>query len=141
MKVQDQQNRRGLVRQCFGVGASLTALPVGSSQASGKVQLPNCTVKTGLTEYEHILSHTTDMHILGHPRSWSLVTQGLHPFAPERVVVMRQREYFDRGGRDLRRQIDRQLELKFGHMEGFNKKYFPDCKKGSRSQSGIVVCE
>jgi hypothetical protein len=55
-----QENRRGFVRQCFGVGASLAVLPIGSSQASGKVQLPNCTVETGLTEYEHILSHTNN---------------------------------------------------------------------------------
>ncbi len=84
-----------------------------------------------MTEYEHILSHTNSMHVLGHPRSWSLVTQGLHPFAPERVVVMRQRNYVDLGGRDLRRQIDKQIEVEFGHMEGFDKKWFPDSKRES----------
>jgi hypothetical protein len=124
-------HRRGFVRQCFGIGAGLSALPMGSSQASEKIQFPEATITTALSEYEHVLSHTNNLHIFGHPRSWSLVTQGLHPFAPQRVVVMRQREYFDRGGRDLRRQIDKQIEVEFGHMEGFNKKWFPDCKRES----------
>ena len=125
-----QEHRRGFVRKIFGVGASL-AVPAWSKQASGKIQVPEATITTALTEYEHILSHTNNMHVFGHPRSWSLVTQGFHPFTPERVVVMRQREYFDRGGRDLRRQIDKQIEVEFGHMEGFNKKYFPDSKRES----------
>ena len=107
-----QQNRRGFVRHCFGVGASLVALPIGSSQAvgSGMVGLSDGLIVPRMTEYERILSHTNCMHVLGNPRSWSMVTQGLHPFAPERVVVMRQREYFDRGGKDLRRKIDEQIE-------------------------------
>ena len=44
---------------------------------------------------------------------------------------MRQREYFDRGGRDLKRQIDKQIELEFGHMEGHDRKWFPDSKRES----------
>jgi hypothetical protein len=121
------ENRRGFVRQCFGVAASLTAFPA----ESGKAESPGRLIVTTISEYERILSQTDSMHILGNPRSWSLVTQGLHPFAPERVVVMRQRDYFDRGGRDLRRQIDKQIEVEFGHREGFGKKWFPDSKRES----------
>jgi hypothetical protein len=125
------ENRRGFVRHCFGAGASLAALPFASSQAleSGKVESSG--ELNRMSDYEQILSHTKHMHILGNPRSWSLVSQGLHPFAPERVVVMREQEYFDRGGRDLRRQIDKQIEVEFGHMQGFDKKAFPDCKRES----------
>ncbi len=124
------RNRRGFVRKIFGVGASL-AVPAWSKQASGKIQVPEATITTALSEYESVLSHTNSLHILGHPRSWSLITEGLLPFAPERVVVMRQRDYFDRGGRDLRRNIDQQIEVECGHMEGFDKKSFPDCKRES----------
>ncbi len=126
-------HRRGFVRDCFGIGASLAALPIGRSEAAGseKVHSPNGFIVPRMSKYERILSHTDSMHILGNPRSWSLVTQGLHPFAPERVVVMRQRVYFDRGGRDLRRQIDKRIEDEFGHMQGFDKKSFPDSKRES----------
>jgi hypothetical protein len=129
MKAQErstiQENRRGFVRHCFGAGASLVALPIGSSQAVGSVQSSSV---SKMSEYERILSHTKTMHILGNPRSWSLVTQGFRPFAPERVVVMWQQNYGDRCGRDLRRQIDKQIQAKFGDWEGFGKKWFPDSK-------------
>ena len=142
MKAQErsttQENRRGFVRHCFGVGASLAAIPVGSSQAawSRKVELPNGTVEAGLIEYERILSHTDSMHIFGNPRSWSLVSQGLHPFAPERVVVLpcgAHSVYGDRCGRDLRRQIDKQIDcMQPLYIEGVDpKKWFPDCKRES----------
>src|ERR1017187_5521293 len=73
-------HRRGFVRNCFGFGAGLAALPLGSDQAvgSGKVESPNGLIVPRMSEYEHILSHTNSMHILGNPRSWSLVSQGLH---------------------------------------------------------------
>jgi hypothetical protein len=126
-----RENRRGFVRHCFGAGASLAALPSASSQTleSGKVQSPNGFV--GMSEYERILSHTENMHILGNPRSWSVVSEGIHPFAPERVVVMSQRTYGYRCGSDLRRQIDKKIEIEFAHMEGFDKKSFPESKRES----------
>ena len=69
-------NRRGFVRQCFGVGASLTALPAVGSET---VQSSNGLIMPRMSEYEHILSHTNNMHVFGHPRSWSLVTKGSIP--------------------------------------------------------------
>jgi hypothetical protein len=129
MKV--HENRRGFARRCFGVGASLAAFPTGSSQAvgSGEVQLTSGLI--GMSEYERILSHTNCMHVLGNPSSWSIVSEELHPFAPERVVVISQRIYGDRCGRDLRRQIDKKIEIEFAHMEGFDKKSFPESKRES----------
>jgi hypothetical protein len=125
------ENRRGFARRCFGVGASLVALPTGSSQAleSGKVESPSGLI--GMSEYERILSHTNSMHVLGNPRSWSLVSHGLHPFAPERVVVFGQHNYGDRCGSDLRRQIDKRIDVEFRHKEGFDKKSFPESKRES----------
>jgi hypothetical protein len=128
-----QENRRGFVRQCIGAGASLATSPVWSGQAAGsdEAKLPHGNVEIGLSEYKRILSHTRNMHVLGNPRSWSLVSQGLHPFAPERVVVMKQGTFGDLCGCDLRRQIDKQIEVEFGHMKGFEKNRFPDPKRES----------
>jgi hypothetical protein len=127
-----QKNRRGFVRQCFGAGASLVAFPYASSPAveSGEVQPPI----PEMSEYERILSHTENMHIVGNPRSWSLVSQGLHPFAPERVVVLASGDdsrYGDRCGRDLRRNIDEQIKRAFGHMSGHDTRWFPESKLDS----------
>ena len=41
-----------------------------------------------LSDYERKLSQTDRMDALGRPRSWSIVTQGFHPFSPDRIVVM-----------------------------------------------------
>ena len=84
-----RETRRGFVRQCMGVGASLTA-PVGSSLGAGIVRAPwlNESTEMRMSDYERILSHSDCMQVLGNPRSWSLVSQQLHPFAPERAVVL-----------------------------------------------------
>jgi hypothetical protein len=141
MKAQErsttQENRRGFVRHCFGMGASLAAIPVWSNQAvgSGKVQSPNGLIVPEMGEYERILSHTNKMHVLGNPRSWSLVTQGLHPFHPERTVVLPSGThslYGDRCGTDLRRKIDEQIDVEYNGIEGVDpKKWFPDSKRES----------
>lgn len=138
MKAQErsttQDNRRGFVRNLFGVGASLAALPVGRSQAacSGRTQLPSGSIVPGRSEYEALLSHTDCMHVLGNPRSWSLVSQGLHPFHPQRVAVLPKDAYGDRCGRDLRRKIDTQIDVDYSQIEGVDsKKRFPDSKRES----------
>src|SRR4051812_5865060 len=100
----NHENRREFVRKLVGVGGGLAAVPAGNSLAtpSGEVHLP-ATSEAGLSEYERILSRTDRMHSLGNPRSWSLVTQGLHPLAPQRVVVLPSGKHFrygDRCGRD-----------------------------------------
>jgi hypothetical protein len=87
-----------------------------------------------MSEYERILSHTDSMHVLGNPRSWSLVTQGLHPFAAERVGVLPSDDrirHHDRCGWNLRRHIDARIKAEFGHMEGHDPKRFPESKRES----------
>jgi hypothetical protein len=127
-----QENRRGFVRHCFGVGASLAALPFGSSQAMGSRDVPmTIPIVPRMSEYERILSHTGSMQVLGNPRSWSLVSQGLHPFAPERVAILPtdyRIRYGDRCGKDLRRKIEERLNLESGHLEGYDQRWFPTSK-------------
>jgi hypothetical protein len=65
-----------------------------------------------LTEYERILSHTDSLEILGVPRSWSVVRQGFHPFAPERIAVLPSGERLRhpiRRSRDVRGRIEDQI--------------------------------
>lgn len=140
MKAQERstsrENRRGFVRHCFGVGAGLVALPIGSRHAvgSGKIQSPSDLIVPKLSDYERILSHTNSMHVLGNPRSWSLVSQELHPFAPERAVVLptdAQSVYGDRCGGDLRRRIEERLKLECGHLGGYDQRRFPESKWAS----------
>jgi hypothetical protein len=75
-----------------------------------------------LTSYERILSHTDSLEILGVPRSWSVVRQGFHPFAPERIAVLPSGERLQhsmRRGRGARRRIeDRIAEIRAGFAHG-----------------------
>jgi hypothetical protein len=148
MKAQEgaptQENRRGFVRHCFGAGASLAALPIGSRQAMGSVESPNGLIAPKMSEYERILSHTKHMQVLGNPRSWSLVSQALHPFAPERVVLLpsgSDSRFFDRCGRDLRRKIDEQIDVDYNDIKGVDPKtWFPDTKRESIYWMMDAIC-
>src|SRR5690348_15885605 len=121
-----RNNRRGFVRQCFGVGAGLAAIP-HPSRCGATAHFTHSPVSA----MEQALSATGSMDVLGNPRSWSLVSRGLHPFMPERTAILPPAlrpdrggfQYGDRCGRDLRRQIDEQIELEFGQMDGFRKKW------------------
>jgi hypothetical protein len=62
-----------------------------------------------LTSYERILSQTDRLDILGVPRSWSVVRQGFHPFAPERTAVLP-------SGERLRHPIHRSRDVR-GRIE------------------------
>ena len=131
-----RETRRGFVRQCLGVGASLTAAPLGSSLGAGSVKAPwlNESTEMRLSDYERILSHSECMQVLGNPRSWSLVSQQLHPFAPERAVVLPSDErsrYHDRCGKQLRCDIDKRIKLRFGHLDGHDPRRFPESKRES----------
>lgn len=131
-----QENRRAFVRRCFGIGAGVAAIPAGTGQGAGpaKVRLPGGSPETGMSEYERILSHTDSMHVLGNPRSWSLVSQGFHPFAPERVAVLPSDDridYHDRCGKDLRRYIDERIKIEFDRLPGRDPSSFPESKRES----------
>jgi hypothetical protein len=97
------ENRRAFVHDCLGLGATFAAAPAGSSQGPEFDETPSSreSAEPGMSEYERILSHTGSMPVLGNPRSWSFVSRGLHPFAPERVAVLPTNErirYLDRCG-------------------------------------------
>jgi hypothetical protein len=75
------------------------------------------------------------MDLLGHPRSWSSVSRGLHPFAPERIAVLRSGSgwsiYGNRCGKDLRDRIDACIEREIGQKEGCPERWFPQSKRES----------
>jgi hypothetical protein len=127
-------SRRGFVQRCLGTGAVLAASPPSSPRGMSAeiARRPLATASPDLTEYERLLSRTDRMDVLGRPRSWSVVTQGFHPFSPERIVVtrtgadrssrFRDSNYGDRCGRLLRRRIDGRI----GEMIEDDKRRYPD---------------
>jgi hypothetical protein len=82
-----------------GLGAAETLTPPG--RAHGEV----APLDPALSEYERILSQTDRLDILGVPRSWSVVRQGFHPFAPERIAVLP-------SGERLRHPMHRSLDVR-----------------------------
>lgn len=66
------------------IGAAATTVPV-TAQASASVsdgQPP------WLPMYDETLAASTDLELLGIPRSWWHVHHGLHPFSPERTLII-----------------------------------------------------
>jgi hypothetical protein len=75
-----------------------------------------------MTKYERILSQTDRLDILGVPRSWSVVRQGFHPFAPERIAVLPSGERLRhpiRCSRGVRARIEERIaEFREGRTHG-----------------------
>jgi hypothetical protein len=131
-RVQIPTSRRGFVRRCLGTGAALAAAPTGHARATNAVndRRPLGMATPNLAEYERILSRTDRMDVLGRPRSWSLVTQGFHPFSPERIVVIPPGgssgvRYGDRCGWRLRRRIDQRIDRKIVEQDEVIKRSHP----------------
>ncbi len=78
-------SRRGFFTRTLGVGLGLGA---AESLLTGRAHTSVVPLDPALAEYERILSQTDSLEILGVPRSWSVIRQGFHPFAPERVAVL-----------------------------------------------------
>jgi hypothetical protein len=78
-------SRRGFFAGAMGLGlaGTATAAPTPPGQDRGE-----SSSSPSITRYERILAQTDRLNLLGVPRSWSLVQQGFHPFAPERIAVL-----------------------------------------------------
>jgi hypothetical protein len=100
-------SRRGFFARTLGVGVGLGAAEVLTPP--GRAHAEVAPLDPALTEYERTLSHTDSLEILGVPRSWSVVRQGFHPFAPERIAVLP-------SGERLRHPIHRSLGVR-GRIE------------------------
>jgi hypothetical protein len=124
-----EESRRGFFQRCLGAGAVLAAAPPGHAGALGVLDhLHRAEASApGLEEYERIMGRTGLMDVVGRPRSWSLVSRGFHPFAPERVAVLPTDErirYRDRCGKEARRVIDERIQRECGHLEGHDPRWF-----------------
>jgi hypothetical protein len=129
----DNQHRRAFVRQCLGGGLVAAAGCPYASQARPATLHPAPPAAPS-SEYERILSATSEMDLVGNPRSWTYVSRILHPFAPERTAILRSgagSRYGDRCGKEVREGIDRRIERENGDMQGFDKRWFPDAKRDS----------
>ena len=81
-----ETNRRGFFTGTLGLGLGLGT--AGPLTVPGRAHADVAPHGPALTSYERILTQTDRLDILGVPRSWSVVRQGFHPFAPERIAVL-----------------------------------------------------
>jgi hypothetical protein len=65
----------------LGLGSALAA------QEGRAISLPTDATRP-LSDYESVFAKSTELAWLGMPRRWELVRQGLHPFSPERVIIL-----------------------------------------------------
>lgn len=79
-------DRRGFLKTALGLAASAGTGLVPSQTPSSRSIAPPSTPEQ--VEYEMILAQSPSLEWLGLPRDWSVVRQGFHPFAPERVVIL-----------------------------------------------------
>jgi hypothetical protein len=142
-----RNNRRGFLGGCLGAGAALswarpsTAVVPVTSDGWG----PTGPFPPDLEEYLRIMARTPLMDVVGRPRSWSVVSRGLHPFSPERIVVLP--SDVDRlrcgggfggwRGTEVRRRIDRRIDEEIEETKRRNPGYeppegwFPDSQRDS----------
>ena len=61
-------------------------------------------------KYEQTLLASSDQELFGIPKSWSCVRRGLHPFSPERTLILQRRSH--QGDREIRlaQQIGRRCD-------------------------------
>ena len=79
-------DRRGFLKTTFGLAVGTDAGQVLSSNQSDRTSTPPSTPEQ--EECQEILARSSGLQLLGLPRDWSRVEQGLHPFAPERVLLL-----------------------------------------------------
>jgi hypothetical protein len=79
-------HRRAFLYLAAGFPVSFAGTAGASSVGEGVREMPP--VRPELAEYEKMLAGYPQLELLGIPRSWSLVREGFHPFAPERIVVL-----------------------------------------------------
>ncbi len=87
-------NRRQFLGGLSGVA---TAAGIAGSTPADVRQFTQDKRLAWIPEYEQKLAESQELEVLGIPRSWWHVRQGLHPFSPERTVVV----YPDSPRRDL----------------------------------------
>jgi mannitol/fructose-specific phosphotransferase system IIA component len=96
-------NRRSFLHSSIFSGLGFSGLVAADPAVpSPPSQLPDS--ELALAEYERTIASLSSLDLLGRPRSWSLVRQGLHPISPERVVVVTERGGDGWASRDRKRE-------------------------------------
>ena len=106
-------NRRCFLTGCLGIGAGMAAPSASPAMSTPELQArvespgPSAQIRG-----DGLLRWPLDrMEVLGIPRDWSAVGLGLHPFSPERVLVLpsgeRLRDASRCSGRSRERLIER----------------------------------
>lgn len=82
-------NRRGFLAAGMeaSLGLAVGSLPLRMVDSAVNADQRACGGSLG-SPYARRLAGTRELEYLGRPRDWALVGQGLHPFSPERVVLI-----------------------------------------------------
>jgi hypothetical protein len=104
-------NRRSFLRRSLASGLGLSSPGAADPGATCTPTSELAESEVGLTEYERTIANLTNLDLLGRPRSWSLVRQGLHPITPERVVTVTDRGGYGWYSRDRQRKARLQERL------------------------------
>jgi hypothetical protein len=78
------QNRRRFLSVWAGLGTGI----IGRTNNAFGARAVEATQPHSLSDYERRLSQTDRLELLGVPRDWSVIRQGFHPFAPERIAIL-----------------------------------------------------
>ena len=76
--------RREFLQTTIGAVSTL-AIP-NFCQSSAKAMVD--TRPDWLTKYEQSFAASNNRELLGIPKSWSCIRKGLHPFSPERTLIL-----------------------------------------------------
>ena len=99
--------RREFLQTTIGAVSGL-AMP-SFSQAT--VNVMNDTRPDWLMTYEQTFAASNDRELFGVPKSWSCVRDGLHPFSPDRTLILPVHDHADDHQTKLSRQIVDRWEL------------------------------
>ena len=84
-------NRRDLLAAAIGMGVKnpFVQTAVSAAHVNNRSSESHPSNDPWTLEHERILAASSNLNLLGIPPSWSAVRDGVHPVAPERVVIVR----------------------------------------------------
>ena len=86
MKIDRPISRRHFIASGLGASTAAGFAPMAAIREADCVAgYPRF---SALTDHERRLGNSPHLAILGRPHDWSLVREGLHPFSPERIVLI-----------------------------------------------------
>jgi hypothetical protein len=110
-------HRREFLKTALGLTAGAVPFHIAGSADGSTSSILSPTQEQ--VEYEATLAGSPGLEWLGLPRDWSVVRHGLHPFSPERVVILTSNHHLKLGRTlaDAKKQIWSRIEAR--HVSTF----------------------